>query len=109
MMDYNLEPKHWRSSSRHLDKDRGEFFTTRQAALALGVSPKAVASLRIRGRLPAFRRPREKRTGNGNQWWFYRKDDVYNLLADGEYLRNRDRGKRVWLQSVGAAANPTEV
>jgi predicted XRE-type DNA-binding protein len=84
-----------------VQRDYGEFFNTRQAAKALGVSKGAVGALRERGRLSGYQKPRNKKDGGGTKWWFYRKDDVYNLLADGEYLRNRNRGRQAKLLSLG--------
>jgi hypothetical protein len=100
MMDWGLEPKPWTAPSTFTTRDYGEFFTLRQTAMTMGVTPSAVKRLRRRGRLRGYQRPREKRSGGGNKWWFFRKDDVYDLLADGTYLRNRDRGKRVWLKTI---------
>ena len=84
-----------------LEREYGEFFNTRQAARALGVSKGAVGALRERGRLSGYQKPRTKKDGGGRKWWFYRKVDVDTLLADGEYLRNRNRGRRAKFVSLG--------
>jgi hypothetical protein len=75
------------------ERDHGEFFSTRQAAEALGVTKGTVGKLRKRGRLPGHHmKPTSGRTGV--QWWFYRKDDVYDLLADRTYLDGRRRYRK---------------
>jgi len=67
----------------------GEFVTTRQAALLLGIGPGSVGSLRRRGRLQGHQRPVQRRRtsrgmepGAGNRWWFYRREDVEALAAE---------------------------
>ena len=50
-----------------------------------------------------YQKPRVKEDGAGNKWWFYKKDEIYDLLADGEYLSRRDRSRRAKLLSLGRA------
>ena len=79
-----------RRPSRSTKRDRGEFFTTRQAALVLRISPTTVLELRARGRLKGYRKPSPRgRVASKLAWWFFKKDDVYNLLADPAYRRKR--------------------
>jgi hypothetical protein len=80
---------------RHnIDRDFGEFFTTKQAARELRVGEGRVHALRRRGRLTGHRRPPRGKKRIPGYWWFFRKEDVYRLLEDAEYLRNHERGVR---------------
>lgn len=83
------------------EREHGELFNTRQAAKLLGVSTQAVHGLRQRGRISGYQKANRKCDGGGNKWWFYRKDDVYNLLADSEYTGQRDRARAAKLRSMG--------
>jgi hypothetical protein len=68
------------------ERRHGEFFNTRQAARLLGITPSALHGLRQRGRISGYQKPRRKWDGGGKKWWFYKQDDIYNLLADSDYL-----------------------
>ena len=102
--EHGLEPVNRRGRTREVEVDRGEFLTTRQAALALNVSPGRVRALMREGRLTGHRRParmeRRKHWGGepqgGRRWWFFRKTEVYSLLADACY---RERHAR-WLRGT---------
>lgn len=79
------------AESRFTERDYGEYFTARQAARVLGITHHALLGLRSRGRLPGWQTPRKGH--GGNKWWFFRKDDVYALLADPDYAQRAHRGK----------------
>lgn len=66
-----------------------------QTAKLLRVNKNAVHCLRRRGRLTGWQKPTTKEHGFGHRCWFYKKDDVYNLLADGEYWKRNKRAKTV--------------
>jgi hypothetical protein len=84
------------------DRDFGEFFTTRQVALMLGVSPKTVLQMRYSGRLQGYQLRRERRWvarvpvahGEAGKWWYFRKKDVFSLMCDPIYRRHRKAWER---------------
>lgn len=84
----------YRSAQPQIGRDFGEYFTSAQAARLLGVAKETVYSLRRSGRLRGYQRPRRKEDGAGNKWWFFRKSEVYQLLADPEYNDYRARYRR---------------
>ena len=90
-----------RAKKTSAEREHGEFLNTRQVAKMLGVTRQTVDRLRQRGRLSGYQKPRRKWDGVGNKWWFYKKNEIYDLLADGEYLRRRDRSRRAKLLSLG--------
>ena len=57
------------------------------------ISITSVLRLRRHGRLPAYQRNPTHKHGGGRKWWFYRKDDVYDLLADKQYREYSRRMK----------------
>lgn len=75
------------------ERDHGEFYSTKQAAQALGVTRGAVGKLRKRGRLQGYR-AKTSRGPSVHQWWFYRKDEVEGLLADHVYQDGRARCRK---------------
>ncbi len=75
------------------ERDYGVFFSTRQTAKLLGISTAAVAQLRHRCRLTGHRAKHANPRSRG-AWWFYRKDDVYDLLADPKYRRAHRAGMK---------------
>src|SRR5262249_25423029 len=77
----------------NLDRDFGEYFTTAQTAQLLKVNKNAVHCLPRPGPLTGWQKPPSKEHGFGNRWWFYKKEDVYNLLADGEHRKRHKRAK----------------
>lgn len=77
-----------------IERDFGEYFTVAQAARAMGVSRQTVYGFRARGRLRGYQKPVRKGEGNGCKWWFFRKDDVYALLADRSYNDYRARYRK---------------
>jgi hypothetical protein len=78
----------WYAPSAATGRDYGLYYTTRQAALLLGVSRNAVDWLRIRGRLTGYRHvTKYHRKPGGNPWWFFRKDEVNRLRLSPEYRR----------------------
>jgi hypothetical protein len=92
--EWNLEPIDPSRPSKATDRNHGDYVTARQAALLLGVSIAAVKNLRERGRLPGIHlHPKRKGTAK-NPWWFFRRADVDNLLADPEYRKRAARGKK---------------
>ena len=69
-------------------------YSAKQAALVLGASVSAVHNLRERGRLAGVHL-RAKKVGSAKgPWWFFAKEAVHALQADGEYMRHAERGKR---------------
>lgn len=91
--------KYARSTSE--DREHGEFFNSRQTAKLLGIGRRTLNNLMHRGRIAGYQKARSSQDGAGNKWWFYRKDDVYNLLGNGEYTRKRDRHRAAKLRSLG--------
>jgi hypothetical protein len=85
--------------TRSCDRDYGEFYTTRQAAVVLGVSPRTVYGLHRKGRLEGGSRTPEldaylnalgaPRRSAGNRWLFFRKQDVHRLKNDPSYQKRR--------------------
>jgi hypothetical protein len=94
--DLGIDEHYLRLPSKSTKRDFGEFFTTRQAAIVMKVGPQCVRALRERGRLPGYRKPiPDGKYASKRAWWFFRKDDVYNLLADRDYRRNRKKATGV--------------
>lgn len=93
MDGHRLAPVVFAEEGPATQRDRGEFFTTRQVGQLLGISQGSVQSLRLTRRLRGYQRRRVPGDGVGKKWWFYRKDDVYALLADSEYRKRHERGK----------------
>src|SRR5688500_9055052 len=85
----------------------GEYYTTRQVAILLGVNPSRVRELRLTNRLQGYQRPvrnkiirrkgstEHKEPSTGHRWWFFKKTDVDNLLLDTTYTHHR-RGYDRW-------------
>ena len=92
MEQYRLEE----GGTKNLERNHGEFFSTRQVARELGVSPQAVHNMRRRGDLLAFRRrrPRSPESTGLRCWWFFRKEDVWALKLDQEYAERSRRTKK---------------
>jgi hypothetical protein len=84
------------------ERDYGEFYTTKQAAVVLGVTPLTIGKMRKRGRLIGHRKPLRKWHGSGEgRWWFYLKEDVHALYHDPDYQRHRERVRRTLLAKAG--------
>lgn len=96
------------SIKSNLDRNHGEFLNTRQVAKMLHVTTGAVATLRKRGRLNGYQKPRTKEDGGGHKWWFYRRKDIDELLLDGEYRRRSARCRTAKLRSLGRWIPETE-
>jgi hypothetical protein len=102
--EYDLAPVRRRGPTVLSERNYGEFYTTRQAALLLGVCSQAVHSLRERGMLQGYHKKRQRKwripgkvpdDRYNNQWWFYRKEDVHALMQEPEYRKRHAR----WQQS----------
>ena len=78
--------------------DHGEYYSTRQVALLLGISVEAVRAMVKRRRLVGYRRPLEKNRYERRRWWFYRKEDVHALIHDPV--------RRKWVESYRKAQTP---
>jgi hypothetical protein len=96
--DHDLPPVPQRGPTVTSGRDYGEYYTTRQAAIVLGVSPSRIRAMCRTGRLKGIqRRPRWKKHPyrrepcTGNRWWFFRKEDVHVLQADSEYADRHAR------------------
>ena len=63
------------------NKNYGEYYSSQQAMRVLNIGWDALANLRKRGRITAYQRPKAKKDGAGNKWWFYKKDEVQVLLS----------------------------
>jgi hypothetical protein len=88
--EHGIDEYYRRLPSKSTKRDRGELFTTRQAAIVMKIGPQTVRMLRERGRLQGFRKPAPKgKAISKRAWWFFKKDEVYNLLADKNYRRDR--------------------
>lgn len=96
--DWGIEPHDPRGESRATRKNHGDYLTTKQTALALGVAPSSVRNLMLRGRLQGHQLRPKKPGSAKNPYWFFKRQDVDNLLADPAYRRNSKRGKQAhWL------------
>ena len=89
--EQDLQPIHLRERTPAVEKDHGEFYTTRQAALVLGVCVAQVGLMRKRMRLNGYRLALKNGQMATRKWWFYRKEDVHSLKHDPEHVRARER------------------
>ena len=76
----------------NLTKDRGEYYTARQAAEVLGCSASTVKRKIRSGTLPGYitaksSNPNDK--WNDRRWWFLKKEEVHEYQASSEYSRRR--------------------
>jgi excisionase family DNA binding protein len=62
------------------ERSYGEFYTVRQAAQKLGVSPGLVRRCVKSGRLPGWKKPETKHHKGGARWWFIRKEDLHEYM-----------------------------
>ena len=87
-----LEPFHQSESSKNTERDYGDYYTVRQAAIVLGIRRETVLVYRSKGRLRGYRRPiSRKDTDPDRRWWFFLKTDVHALKEDPEYRRRSAR------------------
>jgi len=92
--DFMDERRLVKGAAKNLERNHGEFFSTRQVAHELGISVSAVHFLRKRGALLAFRRRRLSPTSRASRsWWFYRKEDVWALKLNPQYAERSRRTK----------------
>lgn len=92
-----IGPMNPREPSARTEKSYGEFYSSRQAAMRLGIRVGTLKELRKRGRLQGYTRRKKgaelepMQETRGHTWWFYRKADVEELLADPGYREMRRR------------------
>ena len=79
----------WTDEGGTRERNHGEYYNTRQAALLLGVSVQRVAQLRKQRRLSGYQRPLGKNRYERRRWWFYLKEEVHRLRDDPEYRRRQ--------------------
>jgi hypothetical protein len=95
-----IGPLNPREQSARTLKDYGEFYTSRQVAILLGIGVGTLKELRKRGRLQGYTRERKNgplepaKSTRGRTWWFYRKADVDALLADPIYCEMTRRYRK---------------
>jgi phage terminase Nu1 subunit (DNA packaging protein) len=100
-----IGPMNPREPSARTEHNYGEFYTSRQAAMRLGIRVGTLKELRKRGRLQGYTRRKKNAElepmseTRGRTWWFYRKDDVEELLADPGY-REMKRRYRARMQAT---------
>ena len=84
----------WAVRSGWAERDHGEYYSTRQVGILLGVCRGTVESYREGGRLKGYRLPAKVGKYERRRWWFYKKEAVHALMNDPEYLRNRAKYRR---------------
>jgi hypothetical protein len=99
---HDIEPYDLYRPSRHMARDYHPYYSTRQAAMVLGIGAGCIRALRLRGRIKGYRartkhQIRWKRWGVpddavGNRWWFFLKEDIHAFQADPQYARRR----KIW-------------
>jgi len=68
--------------------ERRGLYTTRQAALRLGVTPDQVLRLRRQGELTGLRKPGES-PGGGQRWWYFEQQEVEERRIVTQQARRR--------------------
>ncbi len=84
----------WSARSGWAERDHGEYYSTRQVGILLGVCRGTVDSYREGGRLKGYRLPWKVGKYERRRWWFFKKEDVHALMNDPEYIRNRTKYRR---------------
>ena len=97
--EHNIAPVRRTGPTIACARDYGDLYTTRQAAVVLGITPLSVRGLHGRGRLHGGSREPELdaykaargagHRGTGNRWLYFRKAEVHALLRDPEYMKKR--------------------
>ncbi len=100
--EHDIEPTPVNGPTEFSTRDRGLFYTVRQAADILGVDRTAVRQLIWNGRLQAERRKQKRKRdafgrlqfGGGTRWWFIKKTDLDALMADHGYITKHRSSKK---------------
>lgn len=93
MEEWGIEEHDPRGESKSTRINHGDYLSTRQVALLLGVCQPTVHKLRVRGRLQGHHLHKKKPGTSKNPYWFYKRSDVDALLADPQYRRYSRNGK----------------
>ncbi len=94
----NIDGKPDPETARSLDRNHSGYMSTRQVSRMMGISTRQVTNLQESGRLQGYQFPYKPQIDyqfkahgpqRGYSHWFYKREDVWNLMNDPSYKKRR--------------------